>query len=276
MASYRTLCRRCRRYALVGHAYRRWYRVARAVIRRLTVHRIAFVGPPSEAFHRLADLVAITSPRVSVKRNLRFAWGEFIGDERLSDMTRSTRSALDHYYRTGEIRGPKTNRFARVLRGDDNVVVVDTWTARALGVADGQARKKSTQELAERVMRHVQRSVSRRGIRCVPWTLAETQAAVWAGVIRTHYDKGKIPMYRTEDVGLYRTGTNGELSGVPFEGVDCETYNGFDSVPYKDQELHTTEASECATRPCTGKRCGAGPIRGVPAGYHRGRHSTAS
>jgi len=123
-------------------------------------------------------------------------------------MMRSTRAALDHYYRTGEIRGPKTSRFAKVLHGDDNVVVVDTWMARALSVPDNEARNKAAQELAERVIGHVARRFG--------WCLSEAQAAVWAGVIRTYYKDGEVPVYRTEDVGLYRTGRGGELSDVPF------------------------------------------------------------
>jgi hypothetical protein len=158
MATYRTLCRRCCKWATIGRAYRRWYVVARCVIRRLADDCISDLPHPDKPgvdandYRALCDLVAITSPRVGVKRNLKFAWGEFIGQERPSDMIRSTRAALDHYYRTGEIRGPKTSRFAKVLRGSDNVCVVDTWMGRALSVPDGKASYKSTQELADRVI----------------------------------------------------------------------------------------------------------------------------
>lgn len=227
MPNYRTLCRRCRRYALIGHAYYRWYRVARAVIGRLADYQTecdrvhTAISTPKAYYRTLCDLVAITSPRCSVKRNLRHAWREFIGQPRGSDMIRSTRAALDHYYKTGEIRGPKTSRFAQVLRGSDNVVVVDTWMARALSVPDMQARNRSTQILAERVVSNVRRRVNWGGLQPIVerarlLTMAETQATIWAGIIRTHYKNGKIPTYRTEDVGLYRTGIDGRLSDIPF------------------------------------------------------------
>ena len=214
--NYRTLYRRCYQYALIGHAYRRWYRVALAVIWRLAEHGRKPLEEIMGAglYPMLCDLVAITSPRCSVKRNLRFAWGEFMERGRPGDMIRSTRVALDHYYRVGKIRGPKTSRFAKVLRGDNDVVVVDTWIARGLGVADNQARNRATQVLARRVMANTQHRLD-----CVSpffWSLAEVQAVVWAGIIRTHYSKGKIPMYRTEDVGLYRVGPDGQLSETPF------------------------------------------------------------
>ena len=229
MATYRTLCNRCERYARIGQAYRRWYAVSRAVIRRLVDYHtnrptddpLAAFGKRHDsvtAYQTLCDLVAITSPRVSVTRNLWFAWGEFTGEDRPRDMIRSTRVALDHYYETGIIRGPKTSRFAQVLRGDDSVVVVDTWMARALSVPDNQARNKSTQELAERVVKAVRMRVWPKTypIGCGLWELAETQAAIWAGMIRTHYDKGKVPIMWTDYVGLYRTGENGRLTDVPF------------------------------------------------------------
>jgi len=211
------------RYAEIGKAYRRWYDIARAVLRRLSDHSLSTpanledipVQRRVENYERFCDIVAITSPRCSVVRNLRLAWGEFNGNERPADMIRGTRVALDHYYKTGEIRGAKTSRFAKVLRGDDSVVVLDTWMARGLGVKDNQARNKATQELGERVIKHVRRAVSRSGIRFAPWTMAETQAAVWAGIIRTHYNAGKIPVMGTEAVGLYRN-DDGGLSTVPF------------------------------------------------------------
>ncbi len=216
----RTIQRRCVRYAEIGKAYRRWYTIARAVIRRLsdygwrTADSKHYGTNPQGLYGTLCDIVAITSPRCSVVRNLRLAWGEFNGNERPADMIRSTRIALAHYYSTGEIRGAKTSRFAKVLRGDDSIVVIDTWMARGFGVADNQARNKSTQELGERIIDRVRRTVSRRGIRFATWTMAETQAAVWAGIIRTHYNAGKIPVMSVEAVGLHRV--DGVVSSIPF------------------------------------------------------------
>lgn len=204
--SLRTLCNRCERYALIGHANRRWYRVARAVLERLSQYHRDQLAPHvftyrEISYNRLCDIVAITSPRCSVKRNLWHAWREYTGEPRAGDMIRSTRAALDHYWRTGEIRGPKTSRFARVLRGDDSVVVVDSWMARALGIRDKQARNKSTQELAEDVLFCVQQKMPHlsRFLGSRLWPIAEIQAAVWAGMIRTHYQDGKIPLYRVDD-----------------------------------------------------------------------------
>jgi hypothetical protein len=199
--TYRTLCKRCTRWADSGHAYRRWYGVARGVLRRLSEYYNVDYGT-------LCDVVAITSPRVSVKQNLLHAIGEILEDPRPSSMLSPTEVALDHYYRTKEIRGAKTSRFACVLRGDDDVVVVDTWMGKALGIPPRHARHKANQVLAERVVGHVAKRTG--------WTLASTQAAIWAGYMRGESSKLVVPLFRVETVGLSRTGPNGQLSDVPF------------------------------------------------------------
>ena len=188
----RTMARRWERWAYNGRAYRQWYRVARVVLRRLADHS-------GVDYNLLCDIVAITSPRCAVNRNLKVAYGEVTGRERPSDMIQSTRAALGHYYKTGEIRGPKTSRFANVLRGDDNVVVVDTWMKRTMGVPDN-ARGKDIQITADKVARIVQRRLRRSTGHA--WKLSEVQAAVWAGFIRSFYDEGTVPVYRTDYVGL--------------------------------------------------------------------------
>jgi len=198
MATYRTLCRRARKWADLGRDQRTWYHGARSVLRGIA----ELEGWDYGTF---ADIVAITSPRCSVSRNLKVAVAAMVG-EVPGDVIRSTRAALAHYRATGIIRGPKTRRFSDVLRGDDGVVVIDTWMARGLGVADNKARNKTTQILGERIIGHVARAEG--------WTLADTQAAVWAGIILTHYKAGKVPGYNVRDVGLYTV--DGSVSYTPF------------------------------------------------------------
>lgn len=200
MTNYRTLCRRCRKWAIIGRDYASWYTDARNILGRIAAHRGWDYGT-------FVDITSICSPRMSVKQNLKIAYRAMDG-ELLWDVIRSTRAALTYYRTTGIIRGPKTSRFARVLRGADNVVVVDSWIARALSVPIRQARNRTTQILAERVIGHVARAEN--------VSLSVAQAMVWCGYIRTFYKDGKVPNYRTEDVELYRTGTNGALSEVPF------------------------------------------------------------
>ena len=207
MASYRTICNRCRRWASIGRDARSWYADARSTLARIADYR-------GWCYGTWADVVAICSPRCSVVRNLRVAYRVFPSlwyhdgptIDVPNDVIRSTRVALQHYRSTGEIRGAKTRPFADVLRGSDNVVVVDTWMARAFGVEDNKARNKATQTLAYRVIGHVARAER--------VCLADAQAMVWSGVIQSHYKDGSVPGYRTEDIGLWTI--DGALSDTPF------------------------------------------------------------
>ena len=198
MTSYRTLCRRARKFAVIGHDCRSWYTDAREILGRVARYRGWDYGT-------WVDTVSICSPRTSVLRNHRLAYRAMDG-WLPDDAIRSTRAALDHYRNTGLIRGPKTKRFARVLRGADNVVVVDSWMARALSVDPLKARNRTSQLLAEKVIGHVARAER--------LCLSDAQAVVWAGFIRTFYKRGNVPNYRTEDVGLFDV--DGRLSDVPF------------------------------------------------------------
>ncbi len=201
-SSYRTILKNCCEFATLGDDNRHWYRDARNVLNNISDFR-------GWAYGRWVDTVSICSPRTSVVRNLRVAYRVMGGHPTPSDVIRSTRAALEHYNLTAVIRGPKTSRFAKVLRGDDDIVVVDTWMARALSVDDLKAGNKSTQEFAERIIGSVAKTFTSSN--------AEAQAMIWAGIIRTHYKNGSIPGYRAVDVGLYDDVLpDGKLSDTPF------------------------------------------------------------
>lgn len=179
-------------YAIKGHAARRWYVHARLVVgclARLTDQPIG----------RCADVLAITSPRMSVQRNLKVAYTYLAGQGFMPDVTRSTRIAIQHYESTGEIRGPKTSAFAKALRGDNNVCVVDSHIARAFGYSEHVARSLYVRVHVTRVVRMIAR---RQGL-----TVAECQACVWAGYYRATFPRGKVPKYRIREI---------ELDNVPY------------------------------------------------------------
>lgn len=202
MLSYRTIVKHCRKYAIIGRDHADWYRVARDVLGHIAQYRGWDYGT-------WVDTVSICSPRTSVTRNLQVAYRAMSGGTLTDDVIRSTRAALRYYETTKVIRGPKTSRFARVLRGSDNIVVVDTWMARALSVDDRKARSRTCQMLAERVIGLVAKD---HGV-----CLSDAQAMVWAGVIRTFYSKGNVPNYRAEDIGLFSdVHEDGRLSDTPF------------------------------------------------------------
>lgn len=124
------------------------------------------------------NIMAITSPRVSVVRNWQ-GTVEYMHSGTLPwGFIKSTRAALDHYKKTHEIRGPKTSAFARALHGDTTALVLDTWMAKALGVPHTQVTNKANMTEA---LRMVEQVAKRYG-----WSVRDTQAAIWYGVCRAH------------------------------------------------------------------------------------------
>lgn len=176
--------RALRRYALAGEHHRHWYTDGVPVVEAVADS----LGVQPET---LAEVIAITSPRVSVSRNMALALRYLNDRERYASapgevlrrdlgVIQATASALQHWERTGKIRGPKTSAFARALLGDPDALVIDVWMSRALGVPqDRVTTLANRKKIAERIGA-VARSLG--------WTIAETQAAIWAGVIPTWTD----------------------------------------------------------------------------------------
>lgn len=158
--------------ALEGQDMRPWYDWARVEIE---------MGAPLLGCTpvRLADLLALFSPRVSVKRSVTFAVvyqasrGEFA-----PDVTRSVRAAVEHYEKTREIRGVKTAPFAKALLGDKSAIVLDSWMGVAFKLPNPKwiGDKRPVREAMNRALIRLSKHLD--------WPVAEAQAAVWAGTIR--------------------------------------------------------------------------------------------
>lgn len=121
------------------------------------------------------DVLAITSPRVSVAKNWRLAchWFRYGTTQ---GMLRSTRAALQHYMDTGVIRGPKTSAFSAALKGDSDAIVLDVWMA---------AFFKHDQRGYSRAAGRIEASSAIRGAAlALGWSCAEVQAAVWTATVR--------------------------------------------------------------------------------------------
>lgn len=153
--------------AIEGEAGRYWYENARTDIKtvcdRCQWDRDEFT-----------DILAITSPRVHVKRNIRMTIRLFVGLP-CHDIMRSTRSALAHYCATGLIRGSKTGPFADCLKGNDNAIVLDTWMAYAFDV---NPLKIGTKRIANPIKDAI-RATSHK----LSWKPCQVQAAIWHAII---------------------------------------------------------------------------------------------
>jgi hypothetical protein len=166
VASVRTL----HTLALDGQAHRRWYVEGVPALQ-------AMADGLGVDFQLLCDVVAITSPRVHVVRNIRIARDYLT---RRAELATLDGAALAHYERTGRIRGPKTRAFSDAIQGDPDALVLDVWMSRALGVPQSRLFTKAVHGKASARVGRVARRLG--------WTVAETQAAIWAGAIARHTD----------------------------------------------------------------------------------------
>jgi len=82
----------------------------------------------------VADLLALFSPRITVRRSVRQTLNYLRTGTFLLDCTIHIQAEVQNYEATSIIRGPKTSAFARNLRGDYYPVALDVWMARLLGV----------------------------------------------------------------------------------------------------------------------------------------------
>jgi hypothetical protein len=157
------------RLARDGWAARSWYNEAQKVIES---HAYKLKVSPVE----LASVLAITSPRCTVRHNVRVTLHYLTTGVLPTSVTRNTGRALDHWRATGVIRGIKTSEFKEALLGNQDAIVLDTWMARALGIPQRSFDNKAVRERCRRRIRF--------GAYVMDWTPAQFQAAVWSGQIK--------------------------------------------------------------------------------------------
>jgi len=154
-----------------GHRFRDWYKRAG--------HSIEYVCTFKQwDRERFIDILAITSPRVAVRRCVRVAMHYMNTGRFLPATIYGTRSAMAYYEATGLIRGPKTRPFAAALRGDPDAIVLDTWMAKAFEINQTLLSRKSTREECCKRLRQVAKILG--------WPVAECQAAIWAATLIEH------------------------------------------------------------------------------------------
>lgn len=154
-----------------GEAGRDWYDEAKRQV--IEASALLNVSP-----RRFADLLALFSPRVAVKRSIRFAIRYVEHGDYLADCMSTVIAAVEHYEQTGQIRGPKTRPFADAIMGDGTAVVLDVWMAKAFKIDQSAFNRVGVH--AE-CTRRVRLAAKRLG-----WTAAETQAAIWYATVKAN------------------------------------------------------------------------------------------
>lgn len=184
---------RLERLATIGYDYRDWYIHATNDIATLCYRE-------SWSIRRFCDILAITSPRCSIRRNVRVALQYMADGTMPHDCVKSTRQALSKYEQFGRIDGKKTGCFAKNLAGDYSVVTLDSWMARAM-VRESAVPDPNSTHLTSRVATFQSATLlvcklARR------WQIApaHAQACIWGGITReSGRNPGGFPLFAEYD-----------------------------------------------------------------------------
>lgn len=158
------------RMALYGQDHMGWYESAKLDIEKAS----DILGLDSVAF---TEIMAVTSPRVSVTRNVKYAI--MLSQEPFDRPSGMMGGVFDSYMKwldTGLITGQKTRPFANALMGIHTSIPLDVWMCKALQIPHWSLRRKSVFTRATQRVAHVANYLG--------WWNMEAQAAIWATAVR--------------------------------------------------------------------------------------------
>lgn len=135
------------------------------------------------------SVLAILSPRVSVRRNCRAAF-VYCGQEQafFANTLPNVRQSLETYLASGVVGGHKVPYFRNALLGDTESVTLDSWMAYALLACEAPHikyfRRKATFYAAVKLVTRVGELLS--------LSPRDAQAAIWCGMF---LESGQIPQF---------------------------------------------------------------------------------
>ena len=171
-----------------------WYKESREAV----LEYVKANYHPSEVastLNRILALIAVTSPRVHVKRNLKLAL-EFNKDFEFLLFTKEkhiesyrdqwvqeygimpiTADGLIHYYNTGEVKGPKVSAFYQNLIGNEDAVTIDVWVMRYFGFKQDSPTARQRQAITDAIRKMAPKyKMTPAQLQAVVWTIAVTEA----------------------------------------------------------------------------------------------------
>lgn len=122
---------------------------------------------------RFTSVLALTSPRCSVVRNVRNTFAYLRTGSLLENTISGVRLSVAHWERGQGIKGPKTAAFYAALRGDVNSVVLDVHMANLFGVPQASFSSKRGREPWQQLVRETAAECG--------FTPRDTQACLWYG-----------------------------------------------------------------------------------------------
>ena len=146
--------------------YGQWYRMAHEYIRTMYGHH-------ADLF---CDVLAATSPRVSVKANWKSAkrlvacWIETGAIDHSAVIMRTHLPNVKRAFRREPLSGDKVSRFAANLKGNWDCVTIDVWVCKHYGVNPHAL----TPKLYKTLERRIRKDAKRHGV-----SPCEHQATLW-------------------------------------------------------------------------------------------------
>lgn len=138
--------------------------------------------------NRFTDILAILSPRVSIRRNVRATLAYVGQGVHFHTTMRAIKQGLSNYLETGIVGGHKVSCFARALHGDQEAITLDTWMSYALQDVPSPTvkhfRRQATMHGAHKLVRG---AAKRLGI-----SPRDCQACIWSGIFR---ETGQTPQH---------------------------------------------------------------------------------
>ena len=164
LVTHKLLCRRADQF----RKWRDWYFLA--------TEEIKYVSDITGwSITLISDILALTSPRLSIRRNLRVTFHYLITGQWLPGVLQAVKDSVAKYEMTGHINGEKTSAFAEALRGNGDAIVMDTWTFRLMGLPDKPLAKDR---------RAAKNTIQRASVK-MGWKPAAFQASLWCWMLNS-------------------------------------------------------------------------------------------
>lgn len=155
--------------AKAGERGRMWYSQAGEQLQR-------FADRQGFDKRTVCEVLALTSPRCAVRRNLRTAFKYLAGHVDWSDgVIKSVRTSVTNWENGQGIKGKKTSAFCANLDGCEESICLDSWMAYAFEVDKAKVTQVGVGTPIKRTIRRVAKALG--------WTNREVQAAIWTAIM---------------------------------------------------------------------------------------------
>ena len=123
------------------------------------------------------SILAVTSPQVAVRRNVRITLQYMAHGEFLANVLGNVKRSVEIWESEQTIRGQKTSAFQRAILGDQTAVVLDTHMANALHVPQKAFARRFAVERCQRRVEQV--------AEVLDMSPRSAQACIWFGQKRS-------------------------------------------------------------------------------------------